>query len=165
MKVKAIMALNNFGFLGKGGKMMWRSSEDLKHFKEMTKDSVCIVGSKTYENDLKDIKHEGRHFVVIGSNYTKTVSKAIHEAYTLAGKVVLVNVDKKLSISEHIIELKQTKGIYVIGGKSIYDAFIDIIDEWHISKIDDSQIGDVTFEIPNKIKEKITFYKFKTNEK
>ena len=50
--IKAIAAINNKMFLGRDGKMMWKSSEDFKHFKKMTMGGILIVGRKTFEIDL-----------------------------------------------------------------------------------------------------------------
>jgi len=38
----------NFG-IGKDGKLPWRISEDLRHFKEITMGQKCLVGRKTFE--------------------------------------------------------------------------------------------------------------------
>lgn len=158
MKIKAIMALNNFGFLGKDGKLMWHSSEDFKHFKQTTMNSVCIVGSKTFEQDLKGKGLPGREMVVVGKEYINSLSEALNKAFCLASNVKFNEIEKGATNSSY--ELIQKKDIFVIGGLSIYKALENIIDEWHISIINDSQIGDVHFELTNKIKDKATFYKF-----
>lgn len=45
--MKAIIAVNNLGFIGKAGKLPWRCVEDLKHFREKTKGCLCVVGYRT----------------------------------------------------------------------------------------------------------------------
>lgn len=45
--MKAILAINNLGFIGKGDKLLWHNADDLKHFKEMTLNSRCLVGYRT----------------------------------------------------------------------------------------------------------------------
>ena len=45
--MKAIIAINNLGFIGKGDKLLWHNTDDLKHFKEMTLNSRCLVGYRT----------------------------------------------------------------------------------------------------------------------
>ena len=47
--MKAIVAVNNLGFIGKGDQLLWYNSEDLKHFKKMTKYSTLLVGYRTAE--------------------------------------------------------------------------------------------------------------------
>ena len=45
--MKAIVAVNNLGFIGLGDKLLWHNSDDLKHFKHMTLNSRCLVGYRT----------------------------------------------------------------------------------------------------------------------
>jgi len=45
---RAIIAVNNLGFIGKGDKLLWRCSGDLDHFKSLTNGSSCLVGYRTY---------------------------------------------------------------------------------------------------------------------
>ena len=66
--IKAIVAVNNKGYIGKDRKLMWRSSEDLKHFKEKTKGHICIVGRKTWENDLNSKPLPDRTMFVVSRN-------------------------------------------------------------------------------------------------
>jgi dihydrofolate reductase len=54
--MKAIIAVNNLGYIGKNNALIWYSSEDLKHFKNLTKDSVCLVGYRTYSS-LPELKN------------------------------------------------------------------------------------------------------------
>ena len=45
--MKAIIAVNNLGFIGIGNGMLWKSSEDFKHFKEKTMGGRLLVGYNT----------------------------------------------------------------------------------------------------------------------
>ena len=53
--MKAIIAVNNLGFIGLGDKLLWKSSEDLKHFKSLTLNQTLLVGHRTY-NGLPPLK-------------------------------------------------------------------------------------------------------------
>jgi dihydrofolate reductase len=46
--MKAIIAVNNLGFIGIGDTLPWRSSEDLRHFKSMTQGCKLLVGHRTF---------------------------------------------------------------------------------------------------------------------
>ena len=46
--MRAIVAVNNLGFIGLGDKLLWHSSDDLKHFKSMTKGCRLLVGHRTF---------------------------------------------------------------------------------------------------------------------
>jgi dihydrofolate reductase len=45
--VKAIVAVNNLGFIGLDDKLLWHNKEDLRHFKQMTYGSRLLVGYRT----------------------------------------------------------------------------------------------------------------------
>jgi len=45
--MKAIIAVNNLGFIGKDNILIWKSSDDLKHFKVLTQGQRLIVGYNT----------------------------------------------------------------------------------------------------------------------
>lgn len=45
--MKAIVAVNNLGFIGLDDKLLWHNKEDLRHFKNMTYGSVLLVGYRT----------------------------------------------------------------------------------------------------------------------
>lgn len=59
--IKAILACNNLGYIGKENKIMWRCSDDFAHFKKMTMGSTLLVGYNT-ASELPPLK--GRTVIV-----------------------------------------------------------------------------------------------------
>ena len=53
--MKAIIAVNNLGFIGLDDKLLWKSSDDLKHFKNLTLNQILLVGYRTF-NGLPPLK-------------------------------------------------------------------------------------------------------------
>lgn len=138
--MKMILAVNKLNYLGKEGKMMWRSKEDFKHFKNATMGCVLLVGKTTYEQDLKSKPLEGREMIVIGTGYN-TLFSAVEQA------------------------IKSGKSIWVIGGVSIYNQLLPLVEEIHISHIDNNtDIGDVQFFIPENFRGNVTHYYFEAIE-
>jgi dihydrofolate reductase len=45
--MKAIIAVNNLGYIGKDNTLLWKCSEDLKHFKNLTTGGKLLVGYNT----------------------------------------------------------------------------------------------------------------------
>ena len=45
--MKAVIAVNNLGFIGKGDKLLWHNKEDLRHFKKLTYGCSLLVGYRT----------------------------------------------------------------------------------------------------------------------
>ena len=48
-----IVAVDEAGGFGKDGKIPWNVSEDMQHFKDVTKGAVCVMGRRTYEDILQ----------------------------------------------------------------------------------------------------------------
>jgi len=48
--VKAIVAVNNLGFIGIDDKLLWYNKEDLLHFKKLTEHSTLLVGYRTAQS-------------------------------------------------------------------------------------------------------------------
>ena len=47
--MKAIIAVNNLGYIGKNNTLIWKSSEDLKHFKKLTDGCRLLIGHNTFQ--------------------------------------------------------------------------------------------------------------------
>ncbi len=45
--MRAVIAVNNLGYIGKNNTLLWKCSEDLKHFKNLTTGGVLLVGYNT----------------------------------------------------------------------------------------------------------------------
>lgn len=148
--MKAIIAINNKGYIGKAGKLMWRSSEDFKHFKEKTRGSICIVGRKTYEEDLGGKDLPGRQMFVVGKNYN-TLYDAVKSA--------ILAQESCRPTGE-----SPTKEIWVIGGSQIYKTLLPLIEEFHVSHINDDQEGDTSFALPDNYHGKVFNYNFEVNK-
>lgn len=48
--MKAIVAVNNLGFIGLDDKLLWHCKEDLNHFKKMTYGHTLLVGYRTAQS-------------------------------------------------------------------------------------------------------------------
>ena len=59
--LKAIVAVNNLGYIGKGNTMLWRSKDDFLHFKEKTMGCKLLVG---YNTSLELPPLKGREVVI-----------------------------------------------------------------------------------------------------
>lgn len=70
--MKAIIGVNNVGFIGKDNQLMWKSGDDLKHFKRMTEGCTLLVGWNTYQS-LPEL--EGREVIVDGRFTVQDLSK------------------------------------------------------------------------------------------
>jgi dihydrofolate reductase len=65
--MKAILAVNNLGFIGLNGGLPWKCKADFKHFKEMTWGGNLLAGWKTYYS-LPRL--EGRNIILANMDLT-----------------------------------------------------------------------------------------------
>lgn len=143
--MKLIVAVNNWGYIGRDGELMWKCKEDMQHFKRMTTNplfngkSNMIVGRKTAES-LEGINFgKGRVLKVVGNHSS------------------LGNVVKDCLWAE--AELRSDT--WVIGGSQIYKHLVHLCEEIHISHINNNDKGDTSFEIPADYRGKVFHYHFK----
>lgn len=124
-----ILAHNNYFGIGLNGEIPWYCKEDMQLFREITKNSVLIMGRKTAES-VGFLK--GRIIL--------TISRNKKDLFTFSSLKKALNFAK---------ENFPNKKIFVSGGKEIYElAFkteLDNIDKVHISIINDNTKCSVCF--------------------
>ena len=133
MNINIIAAIGKNNELGKNNDLIWKFKEDMKFFKETTMGHPVVMGRRTFES-LPNIL-PGRENIVISTNN--------------------INNDKiKLyrSIKDFLISYKNyNSDVFIIGGASLYKAFIDIASTLYLTEIDDiEKDADVYFPIFNK---------------
>lgn len=119
-----VSAIDGLGGIGKRGIIPWCYPEDLRFFKNITKNNVCIVGRKTWESLPLTVQNDtSRKFIVLS-----------HSTYDPYDVIKLVNNN-------------QFSSVFVIGGASIYAAFFQLItfDSIYITVIPDDHNCDTFF--------------------
>lgn len=83
-KVSIIAAMDSVRGIGRGGKLMWHISEDMKHFKEVTSGHTVIMGRKTFEsigralpNRVNIVVTKNRDFRADGCNIVNSLEEAL----------------------------------------------------------------------------------------
>ena len=129
--IALIAAIGKNNELGKNNNLIWHLPNDLKFFKEVTMGKNVVMGFNTY-NSLPR-KLVGRTMIVL-------TSKNINDK-----EIIVYNDLNKL------LEDYKNKEIFIIGGASIYKAFIDKVDTMYLTEIDASDDkADVYFPRFNK---------------
>jgi dihydrofolate reductase len=114
-----IAAVDRKGAIGKGGKLPWHYSADMKFFRETTTGHAVVMGRKTWLTIGKPLKN--RLNIVLSRDSNIEPQESL---------IVLSDVDSVISFSE-----KLTTDLFVIGGAQIYQAFLPHIDEWIITQV------------------------------
>jgi dihydrofolate reductase len=134
--IKAILACDMDMGIGKDGTLPWpHNKEDLKHFQNLTTGHVVVMGSKTWDDPFFPGPLKDRINIVISSNPDKYFEEGADHALT--------------SCDMNYIKCQaEDKDIWIIGGASIYKQFSDVIEEWHVTLIQDSYDCDTFIEFP-----------------
>ncbi len=125
-----IVAVDKNWAIGKDNRMMWSIPADMKFFREMTKGNVVIMGRKTLESFPNGQPLKNRVNIVITRK----------KDYKVKGAVIAH------SVKDAVKEAEKYEGeLFVIGGESIYRAFLSYCDTAYITKIDHAFDADTYF--------------------
>jgi dihydrofolate reductase len=137
-----IVAVDQNGAIGKGGKLPWHYSADMKFFKETTIGNAVVMGRKTWLTLKKPLP---QRLNIVLSRQT--------EIEPQTSVLVLRDVAE-------VLETARTResDLYVIGGEQVYRTFLADIDRWIVTEIPIKVEGADTFVPPNYLEN------FKLNE-
>lgn len=137
-----IVCTDNNNGIGKNNKIPWNCKEDMKFFKNITKNNVVIMGRKTWESLPK--KLSDRVNIVLTKSPEKLIEKSPDYLFSNLNDL-LTFIDKN-----HKKKFKSKK-IFVIGGSSIYEQFLKLrlVYEIYWNSIDNNYNCDTFFPNPN----------------
>jgi dihydrofolate reductase len=127
MKISLIVAMSSNRAIGVDGKMPWHLPADLKRFRQITLGHPVIMGRKTFEAIGKPLP--GRQNIIISRN----------AAYQQPGCQVFADIPSCLAACAGCEE------IFVIGGASLYQAFLDQAKLLYLTEICQVFAGDTFF--------------------
>lgn len=133
-----IVAVDKNWAIGKDNKLLVRIPEDQRFFKEKTTDKVIVMGRKTLESfpEARPLPDRTNIVITFNPNYK---AKDVSLVY---------------SLEEALEEIKEypSEEVFIVGGQSIYEQFLDYCDVAYITKIDYAYDADSYF--PNLDKDK-----------
>jgi dihydrofolate reductase len=114
-----IVAVDRNGAIGKGGKLPWHYSADMKFFKETTTGNAVVMGHNTWRSLRKALP-----------NRLNIILSRRSEIEPQESVIVLRNVESVLA------KAKELKGdLFVIGGEQVYRAFLPHIEKWLVTEV------------------------------
>jgi len=125
--INLIVAFDKNRVIGKGNSLPWHFSEDLKLFKRITTGNIILMGRKTYQSIGRPLPN--RKNVVISQNKDFKVAEGI-ELYS--------------SLEEPLNKYRD-ENLFIIGGATIYEQTLNLVDRLHISHIKGEYSGDTFF--------------------
>ena len=124
-----IVAIDQNLAIGKGGKLPWHYSADMKFFKETTIGNAVVMGRRTWLTLKKPLKD--RLNIVLSNQLDQTSQDSV---------VVLSDVKSVLAVARSL-----TRHTFVIGGAKVYQSFQPHIDKWIVTEIPLNVAGADTF--------------------
>lgn len=128
MKTAIIVARSKNNVIGKGTQIPWRVKGEQRLFKDITMGGVLILGRKTWESIGRPLP--GRETIVITRR----------PDYEAPGCHIADSLDAALDMASAM-----NRPVFIAGGGEIYRQALASVDAVHISTIDTTVEGDVTF--------------------
>ena len=129
LTIIAAVSINNV--IGNNNKLIWKLSNDLKRFKNLTTNHSVIMGRKTFESLTNPLPDRDNIVITRDTNYSKP------------------NIQACSSIEDAINLTKTDTQPFIIGGGEIYSQTINIVDKIELTRVHEEFDGDAYFpEIP-----------------
>ena len=129
LTIIAAVSINNV--IGNNNKLIWKLSNDLKRFKNLTTNHSVIMGRKTFESLPNPLPDRNNIVITRDTNYSKP------------------NIQVCSSIEDAINLTKTDTQPFIIGGGEIYSQTINIVDKIELTRVHEEFDGDAYFpEIP-----------------
>lgn len=125
--ISMIAAIGKNNELGYKNKLIWNLPNDLKFFRETTMGKPIVMGYNTFLSLPKMLP--GRKHIVLSFKEVEVPSEV--ELFT--------------DIDDVINYIKQYDEVFIIGGASIYKAFIPYVDKLYLTEINATSTADVYF--------------------
>ncbi|MBP9764482.1 MAG: dihydrofolate reductase [Gammaproteobacteria bacterium] len=131
MRIALIAAMSENGVIGNHNALPWHFPEELKYFREKTRDKPVIMGRKTFESiGNKPLPNRLNIILTHALHFTAPDCKVVH------------SVEDALKAAGDYCE-----EIMVMGGAEIYKAFLPVASRIYLTVIHQIYAGDTVFPI------------------
>ena len=129
--MKAIVAVDSNWAIGHKGKLLVSIPADQKNFRNLTTGNTIVYGRKTLETFPQQVVLPNRRNIILSTR----------EDYTVKNAEV---AHSKEELLEHVKDV-DTDSVFIIGGSSVYNEFIDECDTAIVTFIDKEYQADSYF--------------------
>lgn len=133
--VSLIVAMARNRTIGRGNDLPWHIPEDLKYFKSVTRGKPVIMGRKTFDSIISRI----------GKPLPDRPNYVISRTPPARSDIIAC-----LSLEDAIAKAKADhpdQEIVIMGGASIYEQALDLVDRMYLTVIDADIEGDAWFPV------------------
>ena len=132
MILSVIVAMAHNRVIGLNNQMPWHLPADLAWFKKNTLNKPVIMGRKTFESIGRPLPN--RHNIVISRQIEPSDNKISNVSW-------VKSIDEAISLAQ----AQQPDEVFIIGGGSIYQQILPLIDRLYLTHIDAELQGDTYF--------------------
>ena len=150
MKINIIVSVSENWVIGKNNKLLWKLSDDLKKFKELTTGNPVIMGQKTFES-LPNGSLPNRTNIVLTDDINFKGENVI-PAFSVVDALYKAKLHSK------------NTNAFIIGGGMIYRLFLDYSDRIYLTVVHTVIDGDTTFPELNLNHWKLVSEEFKNKD-
>ena len=126
-------SMGNNNEIGKNNENIWDLKFHKNKFKEEVDGNIVVMGRNTF-NELSNDLDNSKKIVL---SKTRKFDKAV-------GKDVTV-VDNVLDLIKKCRQLGEKKDVYIVGGESMFNLFMDYAQKMYITKVDKTVDGADAF--------------------
>lgn len=133
MRIALIAAVAENGTIGRDGRLPWRLSGDLRHFKALTLGKPVVMGRKTWDSLGRPLP--GRPNIVVSRD----------PAFAPDGAEAAGGLAAALDRARALAEAAGAGEIMVIGGAALYAAALPVADRLYLTEVHADVAGDTHF--------------------
>lgn len=127
-RIALIAAMSENGVIGSNNALPWHLPEELKYFREKTREKPVVMGRRTFESmGSKPLPNRLNIILTHALNFTAQNCTIVH------------SVEEALKVA---IDCEE---IMVIGGAEIYEAFLPMASRIYLTVIHQIHVGDTFF--------------------
>lgn len=128
MTVAAIVCMSENRVIGKGNKMPWHLSEDLKRVKRLTTGHMILMGRKTFESLGKALPNRRNIIMTRQQKHDFPVEcEVVH------------------SVQQALDLQNEEEDLFIFGGSHIYEQFMPYVQTLYMTVIKEQMQGDAFF--------------------
>lgn len=126
-----ILAIDKVHGIGADSDLLFRSKADLKHFRKVTENNVCVMGRKTFESLKMPKGLDSRINIVLTTDESKVSEEHNESICNASAGVYYVNSERQLF---KLLDKIENKLFFLIGGAKIYELLKDFVHTWFVTE-------------------------------
>lgn len=129
--IRIIVAVSENNIIGRDNKLIWNLPSDLERFRDLTTNSVVVMGRKTWESIPKKYKPLPNRVNIVVSR---------DREYRAEGATMMRSL-KEI----HLVDSLSAVDTFIIGGEEIYRQSLEFADQLDVTLVHHTFTGDVRF--------------------